>query len=359
MAGSTDYILFYVFFLLGTTAFALLMNSIMLRFMKTSGTKNQNVQINRWSAQTKPAVGGLTFYILFLFSFTLFSLFFESTRFFTSGSMPGLIASTTLAFVMGLADDAYNTRPFLKFVVQVICGLIFFVSGLEIQLFHQQWLNAFITVFWVVGLMNSINMLDNMDGVAAVVCINIILAAIVLLIFKGDFANTDLLIFTGLLAGLIAFLFYNWYPSKMFMGDTGSQMLGVILAYIGIKYCWNAPVAESFPVWQHLLLAGLVFLLPLSDTTTVTINRLFRGQSPFVGGRDHTTHSLSYLGISDANIARIFFVLGLISILIYWLVSFYSGTLSFGWHLIFASWILVVFLSLFVLTRFFEKKHRP
>lgn len=307
MSSELYHITLYTFFFFGMTAFALLINSILLRFVKTLGTKNQPGAVVRWSSETKPAIGGLALFILFLISFWVYSIVFDAKEVFDSVPILGLLIASTMGFVMGLTDDAYNTRPFLKLSVQILCGVILALTGSHIELFDNNIYNNILTVVWVVGIMNSINMLDNMDGIAAVVSGFIILAAISANLLTGNWASFDFILLLGVLGAIIGFLFFNWNPSSIYMGDTGSQFLGIILAYIGIHYCWNVGVAEGTnSVYLSLGALLSVFILPLADTTTVTINRLRKGQSPFVGGKDHTTHNLYYLGFSDREVALIF-----------------------------------------------------
>jgi len=216
---------------------------------------------------------------------------------------------------MGLADDAYNTRPLLKFLVQLSCAAILVASGTRIELFEEPWINMTLTMLWVVGMMNSINMLDNMDGITTIVSIFILLSALVVTLYTGDPGSLDMVLIVGTLAGLTGFLFFNWNPSRMFMGDTGSQFLGVYLAFIGIRHFWNMPLVEGDAGGMRPVMATLiVFLLPLIDTTTVTINRMLKGNSPFVGGRDHTTHHLGYAGFSDGQVALVFAGLSAVSL---------------------------------------------
>jgi UDP-GlcNAc:undecaprenyl-phosphate GlcNAc-1-phosphate transferase len=207
---------------------------------------------------------------------------------------------------MGLADDAYNTKPFLKFLVQFLCAIIFIFTGNVISTFQYEWLNIILTFLWVVGMMNSINMLDNMDGITSSISLIICSGAAMILIFNAKFNSINLILLIGLIASIAGFLYYNWNPSRMYMGDSGSQFLGTFLAGIGITYFWNAPdyFGQVIPEKQILIVA-LMFIIPLSDTTTVSINRILRGQSPFVGGRDHTTHHLSYMGLSDRHVAML------------------------------------------------------
>jgi UDP-GlcNAc:undecaprenyl-phosphate/decaprenyl-phosphate GlcNAc-1-phosphate transferase len=127
--------------------------------------------------------------------------------------------------------------------------------------------------------------------------------------------NPESFICLSLLGGLSGFLIFNWHPSKMFMGDTGSQFLGIFLAIMGIEFCWNVPVMNQdgapgyFPL-KNIILVVLVFILPLTDTATVFFNRLAKGKSPFIGGKDHTTHHLFFKGITEKRIAVLFVGIG-------------------------------------------------
>lgn len=309
--------LIYTLFFLGAAGFTLLLNSIFLRYVKTMGTKNQKgAEMIRWSAETKPAIGGIAFFIVFLISLVCYSIFFIPEDVFKNQEILGLLIATTMAFVMGLADDAYNTRPLLKLSIQLLCGLALISSGSTIQLFEYPVLNYILTIIWVVGIMNSVNMLDNMDAITTVVSLFILLNALVIIYIMGDLGTVDFMIVLGVCAALVGFLFFNWNPSKMYMGDTGSQFLGLFLAFIGVKYAWNATgFNETIIPQRQISLVIIIFLLPIVDTTIVVVNRIRRGQSPFIGGRDHTTHVLSYQGLSDSQVAMTFGGFGALSVL--------------------------------------------
>ena len=165
-----------------------------------------------------------------------YSILFEPTQRLYHYGFVGLLLSCAAGFLIGLADDAYDTRPILKFGIQFLCGVILIASGVYINLTHNLLLNYLLTIFWVVGIMNSINMLDNMDGITTIVTIGIVLNIIYVILFHHDFNNLHLLVLTGVLASLFAFLYFNWHPSTMYMGDTGSQFLGAFLATMGIIY---------------------------------------------------------------------------------------------------------------------------
>lgn len=339
------------------TAFSLLINSILLRFVKTLGTKNQPHAIVRWSSETKPAIGGLAFFIIFLLAICVYSVAFSPSNVFSSTPILGLLVSGTMGFILGLTDDAYNTRPVLKFVVQVLCGIILLVTGTKIDVFEYELLNSILTVVWVIGIMNSINMLDNMDGISTSVSGFIFLAAIGYNAMHGNWNDVDFLILIGLLAAMVGFLFYNWNPSNMYMGDTGSQFLGVMLAYVGIKYCWNAEAVDvAYNGYFGIATLLLVFILPLTDTITVVINRLRRGQSPFVGGKDHTTHHLSYRGFSDSQVAVIYCIISAVGVVFYMLLIIYYQRVNFTPILLSYLFFLLVFLSLFGITIYNQKK---
>lgn len=356
---STELIILYIFFFLGMTAFALLINSILYRFVKTLGTKNQSGAVVRWSEQTKPAIGGLAFYILFLISIVSYAIIFDPGFLFTNTSILGLFVAGTLGFILGLTDDAYNTRPVLKLVVQILCGVILTLTNTRIELFEWELLNNIFTVLWVVGIMNSINMLDNMDGVATSVTAFILVAALGYMIIHGDFFSFNFVVILGILAALTGFLYYNWFPSKMYMGDTGSQFLGVVLGYIGIHYCWNAQDlgGVSGPFFSIVTLL-LVFILPIIDTTTVTINRLRRGQSPFVGGKDHTTHNLSYLGYSDSQVVGFFCGIGALSVIFYLLLITFVDSLNYFSIFLGISYFLSIFILLFGITEYNKRRNK-
>lgn len=272
--------------------------------------KKANTSAERWSSQTKPILGGLTFYALFLFSILNYMFFFDIENL-LKPEVFGTILVVTISFLMGLADDMLNTPPGFKFIFQILATFILIYSGVYIRIFDTQLYNYLLTGFWVVGIMNSINMLDNMDAITTSVSISILTVALVIMNILGNFSPFLLLISFGALAALLSFLYYNWNPAKMYMGDNGSQFLGALLAIIGIYCFWNAPEMTNHSNLYPFFFAFLAFIVPISDTTTVTINRLLRKQSPFVGGRDHTTHHLSYAGLHEKKIAILLFSINL------------------------------------------------
>jgi UDP-GlcNAc:undecaprenyl-phosphate GlcNAc-1-phosphate transferase len=327
------------------------LNKIFLRFTTNLGSRSTNEV--RFASTSKPSVGGFTFYISFLLCFISITLLFPEYLGSNTKYITGIFAASSLGFLLGFADDAYNTNPILKFSGQIVCGLILVFSDLYIPIFPIAMqagflLNTIFTVIWVIGIMNSLNMLDNMDAITTSVSICILCCALYVLSLNQfqDIFTTLLII--GSIATLVGFLYFNWAPAKMYMGDTGSQFIGVLLAAIAIKLFWNFrdPIDNAFQLKQFII-PLLAFIMPIIDTSTVFIRRLARSQSPFVGGADHTTHHLAYLGVPVRWVAVIFIFFNLLSILIvHLLVS------VLDWNLMYTYIVLAYFLILFLIVQF-------
>jgi len=329
MDVSNSLIIIYTLFFLIAVGFAVVINLLLLKLSKElqfNGIEEDTKQI-RWQNQSKPAMGGVGFFILFLLSVSsYFMLPFHVDAFFGK-ELFALLGACTLGFLIGLYDDSFNANPLIKFMGQFVCGLFLIAMGIHIPLTPYAWFNYVFTLFWVVGIMNSINMLDNMDGITASVSLSITMAALMLLLLSSQVSSIYFIICLGVAAAMVGFLFFNWSPSKMYMGDSGSQFLGAFLAYISIVLMWKFRDASSGVIAiKQFLVPMILFIVPLIDTITVCIRRIIKGKSPFVGGRDHTTHYLAFNGISDSIVAFILFVISLTSIIItYFLVSNFNN----------------------------------
>lgn len=305
-------IIFLLIFFIFATTFSFLINGLFLKFSKNLGMRNITGDSIRWATQAKPALGGISFFIVFLMSIVFYNSFFPHNTNLLDLELLGIVGSISMGFLMGLADDAYNTQPILKFSVQIFCGVVLIITGTYIHFFENNILNYGLTVFWVVAMMNSINMLDNMDGVTTTVSGAITFAFIVIISFLGAIDNVNIVIATGVFASLAGFLLFNFYPSKLYMGDTGSQFLGVFIAAFSIKYIWNLQITGSSLTNVYFIF--LIFLIPITDTTAVVLKRVSRKQSPFVGGKDHTTHHLYYNGVSERKVVLLFALISIIAL---------------------------------------------
>ena len=344
----------------GALFFSALINNLLLNFSKNLGTrKSEGVQI-RWNATSKPALGGISFYVVFLISFVCLQFILGNTAEYLSDKKTfGILSSISIAFIMGLADDAYDTKPLLKFLTQFFCALILLITGTKIECFDSEFLNYTLTILWVVGMMNSINMLDNMDAITTIVSVAVIGFITVLSVLQSQALSPLPILSVAMLGALVGFLIYNWHPSKMFMGDTGSQFLGIFLAVIGIEYCWDIKPfqEEQFPLAygsKSILVIASTFIIPLSDTVTVVINRTSKGQSPFVGGKDHTTHNLFFRGVTEKKIAVLYFLISAVGcFLSYQIIADHEWNLTKFW--IYSVFPVFIFGTLFLLTRIKRK----
>ncbi len=312
-------ILFIIGFFICGVIISIVCNILLLRFSESLGIRNKNDVIIRWSNESKPSLGGISFFFVFIFSTIAHVILFPDENIFHHPNFhfeyAGLFIAGTLAFFMGLTDDAYNTKPLIKLVVQILCGLVFVWTNTIVDLFHTYWLDAAFTVCWVVIIMNSLNMLDNMDGITGTTVLFILLSCFFgYWILNGMNADVWTLTLVAVIGAVIGFLKYNIHPSKLFMGDAGSQFIGLFVAFFGIKCLWNVGSLTDNHSWTGIVLALVAFTPAAADTLTVVINRLKKGKSPMVGGKDHTTHHLVYAGLSDRNVWYVFVLIGFLSL---------------------------------------------
>lgn len=302
----------------GLFIFSAALNFLLLKWTRTLGRKNDiNSNEVRWSDDYKPAIGGISFFIVFLIAYLAYFFLFDLQSLSLISTEVAIIAVVILGFFTGLIDDAFNTVPWLKFIAQLTCGIILVLADVTIDFFGLYMLDACLTVFWTVTVMNSINMLDNMDGITTIASIGILLSAGVCALPLNMTSIFFTLVCGGTVAALLGFLIFNWHPAKLFMGDTGSQLLGALLAGVGIVFFWNNEnIVLDHHWYSKVAIVLTAFVIPISDSLTVTINRLRRGQSPFVGGRDHTTHHLSYAGLSDRQVALVYSFFAVVSLIL-------------------------------------------
>lgn len=202
-----------------------------------------------------------------------------------------MILPALVVFLFGLWDDLKSISPVWKLLGQFIAAILLIVSGVQVLLFTQAWLNYLITVVWIVGITNAYNFVDSMDGL--VVGLGGLAAAFLMLV-TFDAGQVNLSVFSAILLGACLGTFYfNSQPAKYFMGDSGSQFLGFLLASLAIAY--NPVGFERIASWYvPILLMGV----PIFDTVLVVFSRLRRRRPVFRGAHDHTYHRLVALGIS-------------------------------------------------------------
>ena len=214
-----------------------------------------------------------------------------------------LLGGSAFMFLIGIYDDIRPLTPPVKMAGQILAAGIVVFSGYRTAFFSSELLNILLTMAWLVGITNAINLLDNMDGLAG--GISFITACLLAFFFWRTPGQEEFLLLALILAGtILGFLIFNFPPASIFMGDSGSLFLGFTLATLAIA---RKPQASN--VFAVMSVPTLIFLLPILDTTFVTFTRLLRGQSPAQGGRDHTSHRLVAFGLSERQAVLILYVL--------------------------------------------------
>jgi UDP-GlcNAc:undecaprenyl-phosphate GlcNAc-1-phosphate transferase len=205
--------------------------------------------------------------------------------------LPGLV----IAFI-GLLDDIYQLPPWPRFLSQsavgVITSFMLYLSGSGVKVFDNELLNSLATILWIVTVINALNFIDNMDGLASSISIVASLAMFILAYLNNQYLVAALSL--AIFASCLGFLFWNRRPASIYLGDAGALYLGFLLAAISIRIDLDN---ESAPI--RVLVLILILAIPVIDITQVVISRLTRGKSPFQGGRDHISHLLLNRGLSQ------------------------------------------------------------
>lgn len=236
--------------------------------------------------QTIPLLGGVAIYFAAILALILFGDRFYVPQLF------GIIVGATLVSFLGVWDDRQGVRPLLKLLGQVVAAVILVATGVAVDLFDHQVIDYLVSVVWIVGITNSLNLLDNMDGLSSGVATVASAFFFVLAAFSGQYLVASLSV--ALLGACVGFLYYNFNPARVFMGDTGSLFLGFVLAAIGIKLRFDN---VNIVTW---MVPVMVLGLPIFDTALVCISRLRRGLNPLTTpGKDHTSHRLVALGLTQ------------------------------------------------------------
>jgi UDP-GlcNAc:undecaprenyl-phosphate GlcNAc-1-phosphate transferase len=251
---------------------------------------------DRWHEAPTPSLGGIGIFVGFtagLWATAAVGAYEPSTAF------KGVYAAVALVFVAGLADDLFGLSPVAKLAAQGAAAAIVLATGTTVQLVHNDVIADAISVVWLIGVANAFNLLDNMDGLAAT------LAAIAFGFFAIDAVTTHpddaalAFALSGALAcgGFLPFNLRRKGPALVFMGDSGSQMLGFALAALGLTSSWRVAGSSM----ATLFLPVLVLAVPILDTGLVTVARLLDGRPIYQGGRDHSSHRLVRYGLSERH----------------------------------------------------------
>lgn len=262
-----------------------------------------------------PLLGGMAIYL----SFAITMLLKEGSL---GKSEIGILIGATIIVIGGLIDDLKDIRPWQKLLFQVSAAVVLILFGVEIAVVTNPfpsnslflklgWLSIPITIFWVVGITNAINLIDGVDGLAAGVAF---ICSATIFIIAALNGRREAALLTAILSGAIfGFLPYNFNPASIFMGDTGAQLLGFLLSAISLKGTIKSATAFAIAV------PILAFGLPIYDTLFAMIRRKINGKPIMQADRGHLHHRLLDMGLSQKQVVIIMYltsaVLGGISII--------------------------------------------
>ncbi|MBN1234133.1 MAG: undecaprenyl/decaprenyl-phosphate alpha-N-acetylglucosaminyl 1-phosphate transferase [Candidatus Coatesbacteria bacterium] len=258
----------------------------------------------------KPYLGGVAIFVAFNVTLVL-ALLYGTPLIHRTREIIAIMSGGSIIFIVGLYDDIKGVAPKIKLLWQIIAafvaGIILMMSGVQMNLFAPgglDLLSGTITLIWIVGITNSFNLLDNMDGLTAglgVICS--------FFLFQVAFQREEiLLIFLPLavLGSSLGFWFYNKNPARIFMGDCGALFIGFNLAVFSLMGIYNY---EGLTRYIAILTPILILSIPIFDTISVIIIRLKRRVSIFHADTNHISHRLVYIGMSHRNAVYLIYMI--------------------------------------------------
>lgn len=282
--------------LLGGASFALVgtLTPIMRRFAISHGIYDQPNASHKSHAEPVPYLGGVAI-VLGTLVIAYLALFVKEFSYKNLALESSVLGPALLLSLVGLWDDIENLKPLPRLVMQSTLGVFTAVLLIETHTVGvptgHPWIDGLITIIWIVGICNSINFFDNVDGGAAGTVAISSLALVYLGYNGGQYFVAAL---SAVVAGsTIGFLLWNKSPARIYMGDAGALFLGVLIATLTIRF---HPHAQT--KWTSFSTKILLLAVPILDTSVSVTSRLMRRSSPFQGGKDHLSHRLIRAGLS-------------------------------------------------------------
>lgn len=234
--------------------------------------------------QPTPLLGGLSVFAGFLLAAAV-GLYMLGQP--LSLRLLGFLGGGLLVFLIGLVDDRVGLSPVTKLMGQLAAGLLLLLSGNTNGLITNSWMDLSLSLLWVVGLINALNFLDNMDGISSGISFIASLAFLVVCAFQGQVLTAVLA--AAVAGGTLAFLRFNFSPASIFLGDAGAMFLGYVLASVALMSTWHQS--------SHLFLLVPILILgyPIFDISLVTLTRYREGRGVCEAGKDHSSHRLASL----------------------------------------------------------------
>jgi UDP-GlcNAc:undecaprenyl-phosphate GlcNAc-1-phosphate transferase len=254
---------------------------------------------DRWHQTPTPILGGVAIYLSFVIGYLILAPKVTGTVV--------ILGASTLLFFTGLVDDLVHIKPYSKLVIQIIAAGTLVYFGMHLPWVDYKWINDVLTLFWLVGITNAINLLDNMDGLAGGISVISSLFLVITFLLSGQTPQAVLPALVG--GAALGFLVFNFNPASIFMGDSGSMFLGFMLAGTALL----ADTARFRSLTSVLLTPVLILMIPIFDTCFVTVARKLSGRRVAQGGKDHTSHRLVALGVSERRAVVMLYLFAAVS----------------------------------------------
>ncbi len=287
---------------------------------------------DRWHKTPIPLLGGAAIYVATVAAFTIMSGWDQHTLI--------ILGAGTVIFVLGMIDDFKRLSPPIKLIVEIAVAAFIIVFGLQWDITGNAALDVIITVLWAVGITNAFNLLDNMDGLSAGIAG--ITGVVIFLCLFGNNQSPTALLLASLIGAALGFLVYNFNPASIFMGDSGSLFIGFMLSSIVLV----PEIKLPGQLLQIIILPVLIFLIPIFDTSYVVFMRKLSGVDAMKGGKDHTSHRLVRVGLSERGAVIVIYGISMLSGTMAYLGRFMSVYVYI--ELIFLFTITLVFLGVYL-----------
>ena len=274
----------------------------------------------RWHTRSTPLLGGVAL------GLTVVGLMTVTGQ---AYAVRVLLAGAGAMLALGLADDVRALKPSTRLVVQIAIASLLVFFGYRLHWVESLTADTLLTLIWIVGITNAFNFLDNMDGLCAGVAI--IAGGSLLAAYAGAEHSPEVAFVALLVGACAAFLTYNVHPASIFLGDSGSLFIGVSLATVTLDL--GSRAAGQPNVLAVIAAPALILLIPIFDTTLVSIARIVSGRTPATGGRDHASHRLVAIGLSERRAVATLWALAAVGGGLGVFVR-YAGP---GWPLVFGS----------------------
>ena len=280
---------------------------------------------DRWHDKPTALMGGVAIFGSFILA-VLVTAILLPTAAILKDLLP-LLLCASFVFLLGLIDDIYRVSPTTKLVGQIIAAAILVFFGFKINWFVSYTLNTFVSVFWIVGITNAFNLLDNMDGLSAGIALisSFFIGVITLLNLGNGPADGQLVILAIFMGGLLGFLLYNFQPASIFMGDSGSLFIGFMLAGITT----HQRVLHSGHFLPIIMIPVLILFIPILDTGFVSVMRTLFGRSIAQGGKDHSSHRLVAIGLPERKAVLMLYSFSIIGGAVALVGAFYQARYFF------------------------------